>query len=111
MFKSWKRATGDKDEDWSVEQEDSKERFNRGIVLMKNQDPRTVRISAGMASFVRMFFPGGDGNYESKHQLHNDSLGLPKEFLDERTTFAKKLVDEGYAAKLFRRAAEGINHE
>lgn len=111
MFKSWKRATGDKDEDWSVGQEDSKERFNRGIAMMKNQDPRTVRIGVGMASFVRMFFPGGDDNYESKHQLHNDSLGLPKGLLDERTTFAKKLVDEGYAAKLFRRAAEGINHE
>ncbi|OAR04801.1 hypothetical protein LLEC1_03247 [Akanthomyces lecanii] len=109
MFKSWKRVTGDKGEDWSVEQEDSKERFNRRVAMMKTETARTVRIGAGMASFVRMFSAGGDGNYESQHQLHNDSLGLPKESLDERAKFARKLIDEGYAAKLFRRAVEGIN--
>ncbi|KAJ6785149.1 hypothetical protein PWT90_04079 [Aphanocladium album] len=105
MLQSWKRVTGDSDEDWTVEAENSKERFHRGIAMMKSDNALTARMGAGMASFVRMFFPGGDGNYEHTHLLHNESLGLPKESLDGRTAFAKKLVDEGYAAKLFKRAA------
>ncbi|KAJ3494483.1 hypothetical protein NLG97_g4050 [Lecanicillium saksenae] len=105
MLQSWKRVTGDRDEDWEVENENSQERFDRGIAMMKSDNALTARMGAGMASFVRMFFPGGDSNYKHTYALHNDSLGLPKESLDERTAFAKKLVDEGYSANLFKRAA------
>lgn len=76
---------------------------------MKNYDLHTVRIGAGMASFVCVFSHGGVGKYESKHQLHNNHLGFPEELLNERTMLLQKLVDEGYVTKLFRRAAEGVN--
>jgi len=60
-----------------------------------------------MASFVRIFYPNGGGDYESTRGLDNDKLGLPKEDLDARTAVAKQMVDDGYAAKLFAKAAGG----
>jgi hypothetical protein len=108
MFESWKRVTGDKDEDWTIEKVSSKERYQQGIEAMKSaQDPMSARMGAAMASFVRIFFPNGGGDYESTRGLDNDKLGLPKEDLDERTAVAKQMVDDGYAAKLFAKAAGG----
>lgn len=108
MFESYKRISGDKDEDWTVEKVPSKERYDQGIAAMKSaQDPMAGRMGAAMASFVRIFFPNGGGDYESTRGLDNDALGLPKEDLDEATAVAKKMVDEGYAAKLFAKAAGG----
>ncbi|KAF2194357.1 NAD(P)-binding protein [Zopfia rhizophila CBS 207.26] len=106
MFESWKRITGDKDSDWTIEKVPSKERYQQGIEAMKNaQDPMSGRMGAAMASFVRIFYPNGGGDYESTRGLDNDKLGLPKEDFDERTAVAKQMVDDGYAAKLFAKAA------
>jgi hypothetical protein len=108
MFESWKRITGDKDSDWTIEKVPSKERYQQGIEAMKNaQDPMSARMGAAMASFVRIFYPNGGGDYESTRGLDNDKLGLPKEDLDARTAVAKQMVDDGYAAKLFAKAAGG----
>jgi hypothetical protein len=108
MFESWKRVSGDQDSDWTIESEPSKERYQKGMEAMKNaQDPMSARMGAAMASFVRLFFPNGGGDYESTRGLDNEKLGLPKEDLDERTAFAKKMVEEGYAMKIFAKAAQG----
>jgi hypothetical protein len=108
MFESWKRISGDKDSDWIIEKEPSKERYQKGIDAMKSaQDPMSARMGAAMASFVRIFFPNGGGNYESTRGLDNEKLGLPREDLDERTSVAKEMVDDGYAAKLFAKLAQG----
>ncbi|KAL9082889.1 MAG: hypothetical protein Q9165_008742 [Trypethelium subeluteriae] len=108
MFESWKRISGDKDSDWTIESEPSKERYKKGMAAMKGaQDPLSARMGAAMASFVRLFFPNGGGDYESTRELDNAKLGLPKEDLDERTAVAKAMVEEGYAAKLFARATQG----
>lgn len=109
MSKCWKRVTGDKDETAELSRKNNHERFNRGIITMKHYDPQTVRIGAGMASFECVFSLGGVGKYESKHQLHNNHLGLPEELLDEHTMLLQKLVDEDYVTKFFRRAGEGVN--
>ncbi|RDL30664.1 Uncharacterized protein BP5553_10009 [Venustampulla echinocandica] len=101
MFESWKRITGDKDSDWTIEKVPSKERYQQGIEAMKNaQDPMSGRMGAAMASFVRIFYPNGDGDYESTRGLDNGQLGLPKEDLDGCTAVAKQMVDDGYAAKV-----------
>jgi len=42
-----------------------------------------------------MFFPTGDGDYESKKGLHNDLLGLPVEDLDEWTAVAIRMGENG----------------
>ena len=108
MFESWKRVSGDKDSDWTIEEEPSKERYQRGIEAMKSaQDPMSARMGAATASFVRVFFPNGGGDYESTRGLDNVKLGLPKEDLDERTAVAKAMVEQGYAAKVFARLAQG----
>lgn len=108
MFESWKRVSGDKDSDWMIEKEPSKERYQKGIEAMKSaQDPMSARMGAAMASFVRVFFPNGGGDYESTRGLDNAKLGLPKEDLDERTAVAKGMVEQDYAAKVFAQATQG----
>lgn len=93
MFESWKRVTGDKDEDWTIDNEPSHERYKRGLERFQTGD----RKGFALAMFSRMFYPNGDGNYEDKHGLANSSLGLPKEDLDERTKVAKEMIDSGYS--------------
>ncbi len=108
MFESWKRVSGDKDSDWTIEKEPSKERYQKGVEAMKSaQDPMSARLGAAMASFVRVFFPNGGGDYESTRGLDNAKLGLPKEDLDERTAVAKGMVEQDYAAKVFAQATQG----
>jgi hypothetical protein len=97
MFESWKRITGDKDSDWIIKKVPSKERYQQGIEAMKTiQDLMSGRMGAAMASFVRIFYPNGGGDYESTRGLDNDKLDLPKEDFDERTAVAKQMVDDGY---------------
>ena len=101
MFGSWKRVSGDRDSDWTIESEPSKERFQRGMEALKSaQDPMSARMGAATALFVRVFFPNGGGDYESSRCLDNSKLGLPKEDLDERTAVAKEMIEQGYAAKM-----------
>ncbi len=108
MFESWKRVSGDKDSDWTIEKEPSKERYQKGMEAMKSaQDPISARMGAAMASFVRGFFPNGGGDYESTRGLDNAKLGLPEEDLDERTAVAKEMVEQGYAAKAFAQITQG----
>lgn len=100
MFESWKRITGETDSQWTFEYEDSKERYAKGLAMIQNpENTMLIRMGAALASFVRPFFPGGGGDYESTRGLHNDALGLPKEDLDEQTRAAKKLLDDGYPAQ------------
>jgi hypothetical protein len=92
MFESWKRVTGDKDEDWTIEYEPSEDRYRKGLERMKNGDwAGFVR-----AMYSRIFFPNGDGDYEHKYGLDNSNLGLPTEDLDEHTKNAKDMLDRGW---------------
>ncbi|KAF4210464.1 hypothetical protein CNMCM8980_001138 [Aspergillus fumigatiaffinis] len=93
MFESWKRITGDKDEDWTIEYEPSAERYQRGIERMQKGD----RHGFAQAMYARVFYPNGGGDYESSRELDNDVLGLPKEDLDERTKHAKEMFEAGYS--------------
>ncbi|PWY90363.1 NAD(P)-binding protein [Aspergillus sclerotioniger CBS 115572] len=53
MFESWKRVTGDDEEQWTVVQEGSKERYERGLEMMRNGD----RAGFLLAMYSRVFFP------------------------------------------------------
>lgn len=79
MLESWKRVTGEKDEDWTIDYEPTAERYKRRAV------------------FAWVFYPNGDGDYEHEHGLANTSLGLPKEDLDARTKVAKEMIERGYS--------------
>lgn len=93
IFESWKRISGDKDEDWTLEYEPSIERRKRGLAMIENGDMKGF----GLAMFPRVFYQNGDGEYGSKYGLANETLGLPQEDLDERTKVAKKVLDSGYS--------------
>ncbi|RLL96313.1 hypothetical protein CFD26_105345 [Aspergillus turcosus] len=93
MFESWKRVTGDKDEDWTIEYEPSAERYQRGVERMQKGDRRGF----AQALYARVFYPNGGGDYESKRGLDNAVLGLPREDLDERTKHAKEMLENGYS--------------
>ncbi|GFF34908.1 hypothetical protein IFM46972_04392 [Aspergillus udagawae] len=93
MFESWKRITGDKDEDWTIEYEPTAERYQRGIERMQKGDRRGF----AQALYARVFYPNGGGDYESRRRLDNSVLGLPKEDLDERTKRAKEMFESGYS--------------
>ncbi|KAK9369251.1 hypothetical protein V1509DRAFT_645843 [Lipomyces kononenkoae] len=92
MFESWKRVTGDKEDDWTIEYEPTLERHQRGLERVKNGDPSGFVE----AMYSRVFFPNGDGDFEHKYGLANTILGLPTEDLDEQTKNAKDMVDRGY---------------
>ncbi|PYI09594.1 NAD(P)-binding protein [Aspergillus sclerotiicarbonarius CBS 121057] len=94
MFESWKRVTGEKErgEGWTVVEEGSKERYERGLKMMRNGD----REGFLLAMYSRVFFPNGDGDHEHRVGLDNELLGLPVEDLDEQTLKAKGMLERGW---------------
>lgn len=88
MFESAKRVTGTTDADWTISREDSGERYRKAILDLQKGDAKGfVRLL-----YTRVFFPNGDGDYESRKGLQNDVLGLPAENLDEATREAIDLA-------------------
>jgi hypothetical protein len=81
MFESVKRVTGTVDEDWTIEKRDTTATYKEGLEQVKTGN------HAGWMKmgYSRMFFPNGDGDYESGKGTHNDVLGLGVEDLDEAT--------------------------
>ncbi|KAI5464833.1 hypothetical protein BGZ63DRAFT_350598 [Mariannaea sp. PMI_226] len=92
MLDSIQRVTGTTDKDWTIDYEDSKDRWVRGKARMQSGD----RLGHAMAMYARTFFPNGDGDFETKYGLANDVLSLPKEDLDEASKRAVAMVEGGY---------------
>ncbi|KAB8235838.1 aromatic alcohol reductase [Aspergillus alliaceus] len=92
MFESWKRVTGETEEDWTVVHESSSERYKKGLERMRKGE----HAAFVQAMYSRVFFPNGGGDYEYKYGLANEALGLSEEGLDEHTKNAKGMVDRGY---------------
>jgi len=83
------RVTGDKREDWKIEYETSRERFERGVEALKQGDG----LGFVRMLYARALFPvPGVTNTEKTHGLSNDALRLRKEDLDEATTRAVERV-------------------
>ncbi|KAJ6598133.1 putative isoflavone reductase family protein [Mycena vulgaris] len=90
MFASVLRVTGTKESDWKIEHEAHEARYAAGVAQFKGGDMQGF----GKLLYTRVFYPDGCGNYEARHGLHNDILGLPKEDLDEFTKIAAKRAEE-----------------
>jgi hypothetical protein len=91
IFESLLRVTGTTESDWKVSHESSQERYKSGTEeFHKSQS----HLGFARQLYSRTFYPDGSGNYEAKHGLDNDILGLPKEDLDEFTKLAVKMADE-----------------
>ncbi|KIY03649.1 uncharacterized protein Z520_00340 [Fonsecaea multimorphosa CBS 102226] len=91
MLASILRVTGDKEDDWTVHHEDVQERYKAGVDEMKSGS----RAGFVKVLYARVFFPNGDGDFESKYGLHNDILGLPREDFDEATKRGVDLAAKG----------------
>lgn len=92
MLDSVQRVTGTTDADWTISNEGSRERWERGKALLAAGERR----GHAMAMYARTFFPNGDGDFESKYGIANEVLGLPEEDLDEASRRAVEMVEGGY---------------
>ncbi|KAJ3022705.1 hypothetical protein HKX48_005475 [Thoreauomyces humboldtii] len=90
MLESVLRVTGDKRSDWTISYEDAAERHAKGMERMKEGD----RLGFPQQLYARVFYPDGSGDYESRHGLDNEKLGLPKDDLDDATGVAVKMSGE-----------------
>ena len=81
MLDSVLRVTGTETKDWTVTKESSKKRYADGVKALQEGDIMGI----GKALYARIFYPDGTGDYEKKHGLQNELLGLPKEDLDQAT--------------------------
>lgn len=89
MFESVKRVTGTTDADWTITHDSVQQRFKDGQSGLKegNWGLFTKML------YSRMFFPTGDGDYESR--LNNNLLSLPAEDLDEATAVGIGMGENG----------------
>jgi hypothetical protein len=95
MWESVKRVTGTDDADWTISRESAIERWKESRVAVEKGDfasfPRML--------YSRMFFPTADGDLQSRHELHNDLLGLPGEDLDDYTAIAIRMGENDEVVK------------
>lgn len=92
MLDSLHRVLGDKDSDWEIKHEDSKERYGQGL-----QDLQKGDMSGFMrAMYTRPFYPESNANYKATRGLSNETLGLPQEDLDAATKEAVEMVKSGW---------------
>lgn len=96
VLESWLRVTGQKESDWTIEHDSTRDRFERGQKMLQEGD----MMGGPITNYARLFYPDGSGDLRSKSD--NATLGLPKEDLDEATLRAVKLFKDGYAYDPFR---------
>jgi hypothetical protein len=91
MLASVLRVTSTKESDWTITYEPSAKRFKDG----QEQFAKGDRIGFGKLLYARVFYPDESGDFEKRHGLQNELLGLPKEDIDESTKVAIKMAEQG----------------
>jgi hypothetical protein len=92
MLDSVHRLTGSSDKDWEIAYEPSSDRYEHGKAEMQ----KGLRTGFAKAMYARVFYPNGDGDFESSRGLDNDLVGLQKEEIDEITRGALDMVESGW---------------
>ena len=95
MLDSVLRVTGDKREDWTIEEQPAAERYEKGVRAFKEGD----RKALSLVMYSRVFYADGNGDFESRRGTLNRLLGLPRESIDEATKVAiarAKASQQGY---------------
>lgn len=92
MLDSIHRVAGTTDKDWEISYEPSDQRYKDGCEELQ----KGIRTGFAKMIYARMFYPNGDGDFESAHGLANKVLGLPKEDLDECTKSVLAMVESGW---------------
>ncbi|TGJ78748.1 hypothetical protein E0Z10_g10011 [Xylaria hypoxylon] len=89
------RVSGTKESDWTIKYEPAVERYEEAKKRLFSGD----RSAFQRLLYTRTFYNNGDGDFESRHGLDNDKLGLAKETqesLDAQTKQAIELAESGY---------------
>ena len=86
------RVNGTTDDDWTIKHQDSSARFKAGLQELKKGE----MTGFARARYARIFFPTGDGDYETSRGLDNETLRLPREDLDESTREVLGMVEKGW---------------
>ena len=94
MLDSLNRVLGLTDADWTIEKQPVKERYADAMKALSTGD----QSAFGRALYSRMFYPNGDGDFESKYGVANGVLGLEKENIDDATRRAVGMAEAGYNA-------------
>ncbi|GAB7353360.1 hypothetical protein MBLNU459_g3843t1 [Dothideomycetes sp. NU459] len=92
MLDSLNRVLGTTDKEWEISHQPTDQRYKKGLAEMKEG----IFTGFPKAMYTRVFYPNGDGDYESSRGLANNKLGLPKENLDEATKRAVEMVESGW---------------
>lgn len=87
MLDSIHRVPGSSDEDWTISNESSKERYQDGLKEMQDG----VWTGFVKVMYTRNFYPEQDGGKE----FANEKLALTQEDLDEATKRAVDMVESG----------------
>ena len=91
MLDSLNRVLSTSDADWTITYEPVEERYQKGLEEMQSGN----RLGFAKAMYARLFFPSGEGDYETGHELDNKKLGLPEEDFDEATRRAVEMREKG----------------
>ncbi|TDZ36097.1 hypothetical protein C8035_v007978 [Colletotrichum spinosum] len=91
MFESVKRVTNTTDADWKITHENTQERWKAGKLALQAGD----RNGFSKMMYTRIFYPSGDGDFESKYGLANEAIGLPQDDLDAATTEGIRMALSG----------------
>ncbi|KAJ8133363.1 hypothetical protein O1611_g259 [Lasiodiplodia mahajangana] len=95
MFERVLQVSGTKESDWTIKYEPAGERYEEAKKRLFAGD----RTAFQRLLYTRTFYNNGDGDFETRHGLDNDKLGLPKqtqELLDEQIQQAIKIAKVGY---------------
>ncbi|KAI0416487.1 putative oxidoreductase CipA [Xylaria grammica] len=95
VFKQVLRVSGTKESDWTIQYEPAVERYEEAKKRLFSGDHEAF----ARLLYTRTFYNNGDGDFESRHGLDNDKLGLAKETqesLDAQTKHAFDLSASGY---------------
>ena len=86
MLASAYRVTGTKESDWKITKEPAQTRYTEGVEAMQKGD----RQGFAKMMYTRIFYPDGNGDFETRRGTINELIGLPKEeaALDKYTEIA-----------------------
>ncbi|KAH8899778.1 NAD(P)-binding protein [Thozetella sp. PMI_491] len=92
MLDSLHRILGTSDKDWEISFEPTEKRAADGLAALGKGD----RSGFAKAMYARMFFPNGDGDYETSAGLDNEAIGLELEDLDDATRKVVEMLESGW---------------
>jgi len=93
MLDNIHRILGTQDKDWQISYEPTAERYKNGLEEMK----KGSMLGFAKAMYSRVFYPNGDGDYETSKGLDNSLINLQKDSIEEATKRTIDMVNSGWS--------------